>query len=77
MINAHNGIVFSKFRFSTIQQRIFYVLGSLFIILSALMIPMNIVLYGEFTSLVVDRISGIGTLTQTYLLPIFGGGRVM
>lgn len=36
-----------------------------------------IVVYGEFTTLLVDRTYGEGTSSSTYLLHMFGGGRVL
>lgn len=55
---------------ATGKQRLFYILGSLSIAIFALMSPLSIILYGEFTSLLVDRISHIGTISPTMLLPL-------
>lgn len=64
-----------QFRFATRKQKVFYVLGCFSAMLSALMIPIDVILYGEFASLMVDRISQIGTVTPTILMPLFGGGQ--
>lgn len=39
--------------------------------------PLLIITYGEFTTLLVDRHYRIGTSSKTVLLQIFGGGKVL
>lgn len=39
--------------------------------------PGMIVVYGEFTTLLVDRTLGYGTSTPTMILHIFGGGKIL
>lgn len=39
------------------------------------MIPLSIIIYGEFASLLVDRVTRIGTTSPTKLLPLAGGGK--
>lgn len=39
--------------------------------------PFLIIIYGEFTTLLVDRSYGIGTSTPTFILKWFGGGKVL
>lgn len=36
-----------------------------------------IIVYGEFTSLLVERTYGIGTSSPTLMLKWFGGGRIL
>lgn len=45
--------------------------------IAALFMPYGIVLYGEFTTVLVDREIAKGTSTRTNILSIFGGGRVL
>lgn len=52
-------------------------LGVLFTFFKSLSMPLMIVIYGEFTTLLVDRTYGEGTSSSTYLLHFFGGGRVL
>jgi hypothetical protein len=40
-------------------------------------VPIVIILYGEFTTLLVDRAVENSTSTATSILHIFGGGRVL
>lgn len=44
-------------------------------IVSALMVPTSIILFGEFISLMIDRTVPIDVLTPTMLLPLYGGGQ--
>jgi ATP-binding cassette, subfamily B (MDR/TAP), member 1 len=37
--------------------------------------PFNVILYGEFTTLLVDRKLAVGTSTETLVLGFFGGGQ--
>lgn len=39
--------------------------------------PLTIIIYGEFTSLLVDRSYGLGVSSNTTLLTLFGGGKVL
>lgn len=39
--------------------------------------PLIIIIYGEFTTLLVDRAYSIGTSSDTVMLHLFGGGRVL
>lgn len=54
-------------------------MGMVFASLAALGIPFNVVIYGEFTNLLVERSvpdSGVSS-TPTIVLDLFGGGEVM
>ena len=52
-------------------------LGILFASCGSFGLPYGVILYGEFTTILVDRTIGAGTSTETTLLKIFGGGRVL
>lgn len=52
-------------------------IGVLFTFIKSLALPVLIVVYGEFTTLLVDRTLGIGTSSWTIFLPIFGGGKIL
>ena len=40
-------------------------------------VPYSVILYGEFTTLLVERTIGTGTSTETWILSLFGGGAVL
>lgn len=42
-----------------------------------LCIPIGIIAYGEFTTLLIDRMAPKGPSTPTNILQLFGGGRIM
>ncbi|XP_075169480.1 multi drug resistance 49 [Haematobia irritans] len=72
------GISFLQlFRYSTVGERCLIAFGILFASLASTGMPYSIVIYGEFTSLLVDRTLGIGTSSSTLFLRLFGGGRIL
>ncbi|KAK7871055.1 hypothetical protein R5R35_007257 [Gryllus longicercus] len=68
---------FSLFRYATGCERALVALGLLLGVFTGLGQPVIIILYGEFTTLLVDRNMDNITSTPTSLLWIFGGGRVL
>jgi ATP-binding cassette subfamily B (MDR/TAP) protein 1 len=50
-------------------------LGLVLSIIAGIGLPLILVLYGEFTTMMVDRAKDNITSTPTTLLNIFGGGR--
>lgn len=51
------------------------IVGVLLAALASAGMPYSIVIYGEFSSLLVDRTVGIGTSSSTLILHLFGGGK--
>ncbi|KOB76121.1 ATP-binding cassette sub-family B member 2, partial [Operophtera brumata] len=45
--------------------------------LNGLFVPIGVIVYGEFTSLLIDRTVMTGTSTETLTISLFGGGRVL
>ncbi|KPJ05317.1 Multidrug resistance protein-like 49 [Papilio xuthus] len=45
--------------------------------MNGLMVPIGVIIYGEFTSLLIDRTVMIGTSNPTITISIFGGGRIL
>lgn len=56
---------------------ILIILGVIFTFLKSLAMPFIIVVYGEFTTLLVDRTYMEGTSSDTFALHWFGGGQVL
>ena len=40
-------------------------------------VPLGVIIYGEFTSLLIDRTVMTGTSTLTYTISWFGGGQIL
>uniref|UniRef100_A0A182J704 ABC-type xenobiotic transporter n=1 Tax=Anopheles atroparvus TaxID=41427 RepID=A0A182J704_ANOAO len=68
---------FKLFRFATCGEVCATLLGILLASMASLGLPYGVILYGEFTTLLVDRTIGIGKSTDTAILSIFGGGKVL
>lgn len=69
-------IVF-QFRFATKWDIIFIVIGIIFTIVKSIAMSTIIIIYGEFTTLLVDRTLGVGTSSSTTFLHYFGGGKIL
>ncbi|XP_017054076.1 multidrug resistance protein homolog 49 [Drosophila ficusphila] len=63
------------FRYSTACERCVFVFSLLVATASSFFIPYFMIIYGEFTSLLVDRTVAVGTSSPTFALPMFGGGK--
>lgn len=63
------------FRFSTNGELFLLFIGLLMSALKALTLPAIVIIYSEFTAMLVDRTLRIGTSSETYALPLFGGGK--
>ncbi|KFB50603.1 AGAP005639-PA-like protein [Anopheles sinensis] len=68
---------FKLFRFATCGEVCATLVGILLASMASLGLPYGVILYGEFTTLLVDRTIGIGKSTDTAILSIFGGGKVL
>ena len=53
------------------------IFGVVLAALGSIGVPYSVVIYGEFTSLLIDRTTGFGTSSPTFILNIFGGGKVL
>lgn len=63
------------YRFSTPCEIFWLFIGFVMSTIKALTMPAVIIVYSEFTAMLVDRSLRIGTSSKTYALPIFGGGK--
>lgn len=52
-------------------------IGTACTLLKAINMPVWFIVYGEFTTLLVDRTLGYGSSSNTIILPIFGGGKIL
>ncbi|XP_060659642.1 multidrug resistance protein homolog 49 [Drosophila nasuta] len=66
---------FDLFRYSTCGERFLLALSMIVATLASIFIPYFILIYGEFTSLLIDRTVGKGTSSPTFILALFGGGQ--
>ena len=65
------------FRFATRYEVFSIILAIAFASIASIGLPYGMILYGEFTTLLVDREIREGTSTKTNILKIFGGGRII
>lgn len=65
------------FRFAKWWELLLILIAVIFAIVSAACMPMIIITYGEFTTLLVDRALTRGVVSSTTMLHLFGGAEVM
>lgn len=66
-----------QYRYATNWDLLVIFIGIVFTCIKTLVFPAFVAIYGEFTTLLVDRTLGTGTSTSTTILPIFGGGQIL
>ncbi|EDW79334.1 uncharacterized protein Dwil_GK13588 [Drosophila willistoni] len=65
------------FRFSTWGELFWLFIGFIMCCIKALTLPAVVIIYSEFTSMLVDRAMDYGTSSNVNALPLFGGGKVL
>ncbi|KAL9907609.1 multi drug resistance 65 isoform 1-T1 [Glossina fuscipes fuscipes] len=65
------------YRFSTPYEIFLLFIGFLMSAIKALTLPAVVIVYSEFTAMLVDRTLRIGTSSKTYALPLFNGGKTL
>jgi len=65
------------FRFATKFEFFLIFLGIVCASIASLIVPFDMIIYGEFTTILVDRKIAKGTSTRTNILSIFGGGQIL
>uniref|UniRef100_A0A1A9UJ85 Uncharacterized protein n=1 Tax=Glossina austeni TaxID=7395 RepID=A0A1A9UJ85_GLOAU len=65
------------YRFSTPYEIFLLFIGFLMSAVKALTLPAVVIVYSEFTAMLVDRTLRIGTSSKTYALPLFNGGKTL
>ncbi|GLH05440.1 Multidrug resistance protein homolog 65 [Gryllus bimaculatus] len=68
---------FQLFRYATPWERVMVGAGLVFGLVTSIGLPVIIILYGEYTTLLVDRNMENVTSSRTHVLDLFGGGRVL
>ncbi|CAH2055806.1 unnamed protein product, partial [Iphiclides podalirius] len=68
---------FRLFRYAIPCELLLLVAGVILATLNGLFVPIGVIIYGEFTSLLIDRTVLVGTSTPTITISMFGGGRVL
>ncbi|XP_047508388.1 multidrug resistance protein homolog 49-like isoform X2 [Pieris napi] len=63
------------FRFAKPWELLVLLLGLILATFNGLMVPVGVIVYGEFTSLLIDRTVMTGTSTPVLCIAWFGGGR--
>ncbi|KAL7738619.1 hypothetical protein ACLKA6_006913 [Drosophila palustris] len=66
---------FDLFRYSTCGERCLLVFSMIVATIASVFVPYFILIYGEFTSLLIDRSVGEGTSSPAFFLSLFGGGK--
>ncbi|XP_055858644.1 multidrug resistance protein homolog 49-like [Episyrphus balteatus] len=74
---AKNLKYFQLYRFSTITEKLLIALGLILSTLSSFGIPYSLVNGGEFHLLLIERHTRTGTSSETSILKLFGGGRIL
>ncbi|KAL0879462.1 hypothetical protein ABMA27_003213 [Loxostege sticticalis] len=65
------------FRFAEPCEYFMLFVGLILASLNGLFVPVGVIVYGEFTSLLIDRTTMTGTSTPTITISLFGGGRIL
>ncbi|XP_072945637.1 multidrug resistance protein homolog 49 [Epargyreus clarus] len=68
---------FRLFRFAKPWEYLMLFLGVVLATLNGLFVPVGVIVYGEFTSLLIDRTVMTGTSSETLTIAWFGGGRIL
>ncbi|XP_055911756.1 multidrug resistance protein homolog 65 [Eupeodes corollae] len=68
---------FRLFRFTTPCEIFLLIIGILMSAIKALTLPAVVIIYSEFTAMLVDRTLATGTSSTTYFLPLLGGGKTL
>ncbi|XP_055537429.1 multidrug resistance protein homolog 49-like [Wyeomyia smithii] len=68
---------FKLFRFATWGEIGVTIVGIILASVASLGLPYGVILYGEFTTLLVDRTMRVGKSTDTSILSLFGGGAIL
>ncbi|XP_068623038.1 multidrug resistance protein homolog 49-like [Battus philenor] len=68
---------FRLFRYATPWELVMLLIGVLLATVNGLFVPIGVIIYGEFTALLIDRTVMVGTSNPTITISMFGGGRIL
>ncbi|XP_013148516.1 PREDICTED: multidrug resistance protein homolog 49-like [Papilio polytes] len=68
---------FHLFRYATPWELLLLFAGVFLATMNGLMVPIGVIIYGEFTALLIDRTVMVGTSNPTITISMFGGGRIL
>lgn len=63
------------FRYSTYLELFWLFIGFVMCCIKALTLPAVVIVYSEFTAMLVDRAMQVGTSSTVHALPLLGGGK--
>uniref|UniRef100_A0A1B0D3W1 ABC-type xenobiotic transporter n=1 Tax=Phlebotomus papatasi TaxID=29031 RepID=A0A1B0D3W1_PHLPP len=75
--NGNRVSYFRLFRFATKWELLLIFLATILAAISAATMPMIIVIFGEFSTILIERKFSVGNSSETFLLWVFGGGKVL
>ncbi|KPJ18849.1 Multidrug resistance protein-like 49 [Papilio machaon] len=67
----------SKEAYATPWELLLLFAGVFLATMNGLMVPIGVIIYGEFTALLIDRTVMVGTSNPTITISMFGGGRIL
>ncbi|XP_021208843.2 multidrug resistance protein homolog 49 isoform X1 [Bombyx mori] len=65
------------YRYAKLWEILLLITGVILASLNGLFVPIGVIIYGEFTSLLIDRTVMVGTSGKTLTIAMFGGGRIL
>ncbi|XP_060651912.1 multidrug resistance protein homolog 65 [Drosophila nasuta] len=65
------------FRFSTYLEIFWLFIGFIMCCIKAVTLPAVVIVYSEFTAMLVDRAKKFGTSSTVHALPLLGGGKIL
>ncbi|XP_034103967.1 multidrug resistance protein homolog 65 isoform X1 [Drosophila albomicans] len=65
------------FRFSTYLEIFWLFIGFIMCCIKAVTLPAVVIVYSEFTAMLVDRAKQFGTSSTVHALPLLGGGKIL
>ncbi|KAM3965965.1 multidrug resistance protein homolog 49 [Aphomia sociella] len=68
---------FKLFRFAKPWELLLLFIGVLLASVNGFFVPLGVIIYGEFTALLIERTMMTGTSSTTLTISIFGGGRIL
>lgn len=72
-----NFLLLLQYRFTSRWDIFLLIVGVIFTFVKSCSLPIFLITFGEATTLLVDRTSGTGQSSSTYILKLFGGGKIL